>query len=73
MMVNWNAVLGTGKVGVNAVRNFVEGKLNCEQVQVCFRNRYPEASGELRRVIRERGTHAARTLAKKALRRRNLI
>ena len=73
MMVKWNEVFSTGRMGVNAVRNFVEGKLNCEQVQVMFRNRYPEASSELRRVIRNRGTKDARTLDKKALRRRNLV
>ena len=72
-MTKWDNVLETGSVGVDALRNFAEGKLNCEQVQVVFRNRYPEASATVRNVIRTKGTQEARKLAKTALRRRGLL
>ena len=72
-MVKWNTIVGTGKTGVSALREFAVGNLNCEDVQVAFRNKYPEASSELRRVIRTRGTMESRRLARKALRRRNLM
>jgi hypothetical protein len=72
-MVRWEKILETGRVGVDGLKMFSEGVLNIEDVQLLFRNRYPEASGELRRVIRERGAKTARTLARKALRRRNLV
>ena len=72
-MTKWDNVLETGSVGVDALRNFAEGKLSCEGVQVVFRKRYPEASATVRNLIRDRGTHEARKLAKTALKRRGLL
>jgi hypothetical protein len=73
-MTKWDRVLSNvGSVGVGAVQSFVEGSLNCEEVQMCFRNKYDEASAELRQLIRTRGTKTARALGKKALRRRGLV
>jgi len=72
-MVNWTNVL-SNKVGTHAVKKFALGELSCESVQQVFRagaNR--EVSGQVRKLIRERGTAEARRVARKALRRRNLI
>ena len=72
-MTKWENVLETGSVGVEALKNFAEGNLNCEQIQVVFRNRYPEASATVRNLIRTKGTQEARKLARTALKRRGLL
>jgi hypothetical protein len=72
-MVNWTNVL-SHKVGKEAVKRFALGEYNCEKIQQIFRaGQDREASGDVRRLIRTRGTQEARRIAKKALRRRNLI
>ena len=72
-MINWTNVL-SNKVGTHAVKKFALGELSCESVQQVFRaSKDREASGDVRRLIRERGTAEARKAARKALRRRNLI
>ena len=73
-MTKWDRVFSNvGMMGVSDVKDFVEGSISCEQVQLCFRNKYDEASAELRQLIRTRGTKTARTLGKRALRRRGLV
>ena len=73
MMVNWNRVLST-PVGVGAVQMFVQKDLSVEGVQKCFRiGRDRKASGDVRRLIRNRGGQAARHISKKALKRRDLV
>lgn len=72
-MTNWNKIFSTGNMAQDVMRNFAEGKMSCETVQRCFRNVYPEASSELRAVIRSQGTKRTRELARKALRRRGLV
>ena len=72
-MINWTNVLSR-KVGQHAVKKFVLGEYNCEDVQKVFRaGADREASGAVRRLIRERGTAEARQIARKALRRRGLV
>lgn len=72
-MVNWGNILDN-KVGQDAIRKFANGDLSCEGVQKVFRaGTDRQISGEVRNLIRTRGTHAARQAARKALRRRNLI
>lgn len=73
MSTDWNVVLSTDTTCVNALVAFANGQLNCEQVQVPFRNRYTEASGQLRKLIRTRGAAEARRLARTALRRRQVL
>lgn len=65
-MTNWKKIISDDK---KAVALFANGKYNCEEVQVRFRNTYPESSAELRNVIRNRGTAKARQLARRALQR----
>ena len=73
MKVNWNRVLST-PVSVGAVQMFAEGNLNCEDVQRVFRiGRDREAAGQVRKLIRTRGTQLARRISRKALRRRELM
>lgn len=61
-------------VGVNAVKQFATGDFNCEDVQKVFRaGKDREASGQVRNLIRTKGTKSARTIARKALRRRGLV
>ena len=72
-MVNWTNVL-SHKVGQVAIEKFALGEMNCEDVQEVFRaGKDREASGDVRRLIRNKGTQYARRIARKALRRRNLI
>ncbi len=70
-MTNWNVVFETGEF--NALTEFANGQLSCENVQKVFRNQYPEASAELRNLIRTKGTAYARRLTRKALKRRVLV
>lgn len=70
-MTQWNKVLSK-PVGQNAIRMFAEGNLSCENVQKVFRNNDKEASGQVRSLIREKGTAEARKIARKALRRRGI-
>lgn len=72
-MVNWENVL-SHSVGQEAVKRFALGEYSCEDVQQVFRaGQDREASGDVRRLIRTHGTQYARRIARKALRRRNLI
>lgn len=72
-MVNWSNILSE-PVGQNAIRMFANGDLSCEEVQKIFRAGQDRAvSGQVRSLIRNRGTANARQIARKALRRRNLI
>ena len=72
-MVNWTNVL-SNKVVQHAVKKFALGEYNCEKIQQVFRaGADREVSGQVRKLIRERGTAEARRVARKALRRRNLI
>ena len=72
-MTQWDKIFSTGTMAGDIMTEFAEGKLSCENVQRCFRNIYPEASREVRSLIREKGTHEARKLTRKALRRRGLM
>lgn len=72
-MTNWNKIFSTGTLARDIIEEFAEGKLSGEKTQQCFRNTYSDASGELRKLIREHGTLKARKIARKALKRRNLI
>lgn len=72
-MIQWNKVL-SNPVNVGAVQMFAQGELNCESVQRVFRALPDrEVAGQVRRLIRSRGTMVARNISRKALRRRNLI
>jgi glutaredoxin 2 len=71
-MTNWNKVL-SHPTGQSAIKKFALGEYSCEDVQQVFRNKDREASGDVRRLIRNKGTQYARRIARKALRRRNLI
>ena len=72
-MVNWTNVL-SDKVGTHAVKKFALGEYNCEEVQKVFRSgKDRETSGQIRRLIRERGTAEARRIARRALSRRGLV
>ena len=72
-MVNWTKVLDR-KTGQEAIKKFAMGEYNCEKVQQVFRaGQDREASGDVRRLIRTRGTQLARRIAKKALKRRGLV
>jgi len=71
-MTQWNKVL-SNQVGQDAIRMFAKGDLSCENVQKVFRNNDKEASGEVRSLIRTKGTADARKIARKALQRRGLL
>lgn len=73
MMVNWTNVL-SNPVNVGAIQLFAQGKLNCEDVQRVFRV-LPDrnAAGDVRKLIRTRGTQLARRISRKALRRRSMM
>lgn len=71
-MTKWDKVFSVPNSGF-ILQDFVDGRLNIEEVQQQFRNVYPEASAEVRRVIRMRGAKESRRLARKALRRRGLL
>ena len=72
-MINWTNIL-SNKVGQHAIKKFAMGEYNCEEVQKVFRAQPDRAtSGQVRSLIRNRGTANARQVARKALRRRNLI
>lgn len=72
-MVNWGNILDQ-PVGRDAIRMFANGDISCETVQKIFRaGKDRELSGQVRNLIRTKGTHAARQVARKALKRRNLL
>ncbi len=70
-MVQWANVL-KNQTGKKAITKFATGELNCEEVQKVFRNKDREVSGEVRSLIRTKGTAEARRIARKALRRRGI-
>lgn len=69
-MVNWNDVL-SNKVGKSAVVKFATGSLSRDNLLKVFSGK-PEAT-EMRQLVRNKGAQYARRVARKALRRRNLI
>ncbi len=72
-MVNWTNILDK-PVGRSAIQKFALGDLNCEEVQQVFRaGKNREASGQVRGLIRDKGTQTARRIARKALKRRGLL
>jgi len=72
-MVNWGNIL-SDPTGRSAVKMFANGDLSCEKVQRVFRaGKDRDLSGQIRSLIRNKGTAEARRLARKALKRRNLI
>jgi hypothetical protein len=72
-MTNWKKILDH-QIGQTAIQKFANGEISCESVQKVFRaGTDREASGDVRRLIRTKGTSYARQIAKKALKRRNLI
>jgi len=73
MCTNWTRVL-SNPVNVGAVQMFAQGGLSCEGVQRVFRvlpDR--EVAGQVRQLIRTRGTQLSRRISRKALRRRGLM
>ena len=72
-MINWGNIL-QNPVGCAAIQKFANGELNCEEVQKVFRaGKDRDTSGQIRSLIRNKGTAQARKAARQALRRRNLI
>jgi len=72
-MINWGNILDD-PIGCDAIEMFAEGQLNCEEVQQVFRaGKNRKASGQVRNLIRTRGTKEARQIARKALKRRGLV
>lgn len=72
-MTNWTNVL-SNRVGQHAVKKFALGEYNCEEVQKVFRSgKDREISGQIRKLIRTKGTAKARRIARMALRRRNML
>jgi hypothetical protein len=72
-MVNWGNILND-PTGRCAVKMFANGDLSCEKVQRVFRaGQDRDLSGQIRSLIRNKGTAEARRLARKALKRRDLI
>ena len=72
-MVNWGNILSQ-PVGRTAIQKFATGSMSCEEVQKVFRaGRDRDVSGQVRNLIRTKGTKSARQIARKALQRRNLI
>jgi hypothetical protein len=69
-MVNWTNVL-SNKVGRNAVVKFATGELSRDNLLKTFSGK-PEAS-DVRQLVRTKGAQESRRIARKALRRRNLI
>lgn len=73
MTVNWTKVFGT-KVGKNAALKFAQNELSGETLQAVFRaGTDRELSGQIRKLVRERGVALARRITKKAAKRRNMI
>ena len=71
-MVNWGKILEQS-IGVSAISMFADGRLNCEEVQQVFRaQKDRKMSGEIRNLIRTKGTAEARRIARKALKRRGI-
>jgi hypothetical protein len=66
-MVNWTEILEESNIAVDALTDFVDHELTGREVIQVVN------SPELRRVIRDRGVDQTRILARKALRRRQLV
>ena len=64
-MTNWNLIFVTNRI---AVEKFAAGG-SSRNLFEAFANTY--AAGEVRKLIRGRGTNEARTLARKAVARRS--
>ena len=72
-MVKWEKVLNK-TVGCCAVQKFVEGSLSGFNLQKVFAAcTDSEVSGQVRNLVRSKGAKEARRIAKKALKRRNLV
>jgi len=62
------------QLDVQQFKNLATGSMSCEEVQKVFRaGRDRDVSGQVRNLIRTKGTKSARQIARKALQRRNLI
>lgn len=73
MTVNWTKVFGT-TVGKSAALKFAQNELSGETLQAVFRaGQDRELSGQIRKLVRERGVALARRITKKAAKRRNMI
>jgi hypothetical protein len=71
--MQWNDIL-SHSVGRNAMIQFANGDLNCEEVQKVFRAGKDRAmSGAVRSLIRNNGTAEARKRTRTALKRRKII
>jgi hypothetical protein len=64
-MINWSEILETTS-NVNVVQQFAQGHLTGSQA------RQRVTTPEFGRVLKQRGVDSTRTLARKALRRRNV-
>lgn len=67
-MVNWKNLVDKN---TGTVKNFALGKLSGRSFYGRFAG--TEVGGEVRQLLRENGVKYARRLARKALRRRNLL
>ena len=73
MRVNWNRVLDH-PVAVGTVVAFATNQLSGKIAEKIFRlGPDRQASGYMRRMLRERGVMESRRICRKSLRRRNLI
>lgn len=72
-MVNWTNVLSQ-EVGQCAVKAFVVGELSRDNFLKVFSvGKDREINSQIRNLVRNRGVREARQVARKALRRRDLI
>lgn len=71
--IRWNDVL-SNELYAGTMMMFATNRLSGKKTEKIFRlTKNHVASGEVRRLIRNRGTVAARNVARKSLRRRSLI
>lgn len=65
-MANWTKVLDVA--GGNVVKDFANGNASGRQLERAVK--FTDAAGEVRQLLRTRGVHGTRELARKALSRR---
>lgn len=70
MTTDWNAVL-SNRTNVVTVQNFADGNLSGREFYSRFAN--TSSGGVVRSLLRTHGVDRARTLARKALSRRELV
>jgi hypothetical protein len=71
-MVNWSQIL-KNKDGQRFLRKFVNKEVSRDDFLKHVSINYRDVNSDIRSMVRERGVHQARSIAKKALKRRGVL